>query len=447
MPNYKGEENAAEATAFPVPGKYYTIQKSDSAKGLSGISAKAYGDGKQWRKIWKANKHIARSDDPNNSFWPGDTIWIPGEAPVEEEIIEDIVEELPGADPDQITIIVDGQEIVPSSASITLWFNSAADGWAATVPWDPEDETQRRIYRPYGYQPAECYLGGKLKVRGVLYIVEPSFSPSGRQKRLEGWAFTADVIDSSMRPPYEKNKINLENRAKELCEPLGVSVVWRAGEDKPFDRVSATKDSTILAHLADLAKQRGVQISSTPQGKLLFHKAEDSLPVSSFIEGEPPLTEGTVSYNGRERFGSYTARTQSPKKNAQTATSEDKLIPAQRQTSFTVEDSDKDDLQKAADWRRSKQLAESMRMEVPVNSWYDSFGDLWEVGALVTLISPSLDLRNGFDFLIEKVEFVMEENGNTATLTLVPPQIYTGDPLPEPWGEEPDYSTFGDEAI
>lgn len=444
MPKYKGEEHRPEATEYPVPGRYYIIQKSDSAKGLSGISAKAYGDGKRWREIWKPNKKIARSTDPNRSFWPQDVIWIPGDPPAEvpiEEAHEDIIEELEGEDPNGIVIIVDGTPIVPESATVLLTFDTAADGWAATVAWNPDNEAQRLLLRPFGYQAAECYLGGKLRVRGWLYNVSPSFGPDGRSKRLEGWSYTADVIDSTIRPPFERNNCTLEQRARELVEPLGVGVDWQAGEDKLFDRVEISQDTTILSHLADLAKQRGIQISSTNQGRLLFHKADSlDLPVASIVEGNPPFMEAKASYSGRDRFAVYVARAQTPGKNSANATAEDPAVSASRMLSFSVSESEAEDLQKAADWRRSKQLGESMTLEIPTNSWYDSFNDLWAPGALVTVVSESLDLPDGFDFLIRQVEFTLAENGATATLTLVPPQIYTGEPLPDPWA--PDVMEF-----
>jgi prophage tail gpP-like protein len=448
MPKYKGEEHRPEATEFPVPGRYYIIQKSDSAKGLSGISAKAYGDGKRWREIWKPNKKIARSSDPNKSFWPLDVIWIPGDPPAEEpieEAHEDIAADLVDTDPNGIVIIIDGVEIAVVSATVLITFDTAADGWAATVEWNPEDVEQSTLLKPFGYQEAACYVGGKLMVRGYLYNIAPSFGPGGREKRLEGWSFTADVIDSTLRPPYERSKVTLEQRAIEIVNPLGVGVEWKAGDDKQFDRVTAQQDGTILDHLSKLAKQRGVQISSTPQGRLLFHKAEPSLPVASFVEGDPPFTEGAASYSGRDRFATYIARAQSPGKNNANATALDGAVPAQRMLSFTAEESDAEDLQKAADWRRSKQLGDSMTLDLPVNSWYDPFGDLWTPGSLVTVISPSLDLPNGFDFLIQKVEFILADNGSTAIHTLVPPQIYTGEPLPDPWAEEPEVIPFGEE--
>lgn len=435
----RGEKHRDEATEYPVPGRYYIVGGIKTGEGLSHMAAAAYGDGKRWREIWRPNKQIARSDDPNRSFWPGDVIWIPGDYVEEEkteDLREDVVEQIFGVDENGIQLVIDGVEVPISSGQVVITFDTAADGYAVTIPWFPELAEQRRLFAPYAYQSTECYVGGQLKIRGYLYNVAPSFGPDGRTVRLEGWSLPADLIDSTIRPPFEKNKIGLEARAKELCAGIGVSVVWEGGDDPPFDRVTATEGQTILDHLADLAKQRGVQISCTPQGKLLFHKASTSEPVAVFEEGSPPFTSGKAGFDGRSRFASYTARGQSPGKNAAQAIALDPAVPAHRIISFTADESAGTDMQKAADWRRNKALGDSMTLEIPANSWYDRNRELWAPGTLVTVISKSLFLPGGFDFLVVKVAFDLAENGATAALTVVPPQVFTGEPLPDVWYEE-----------
>jgi prophage tail gpP-like protein len=275
-----------------------------------------------------------------------------------------------------------------------------------------------------------------LQCRGWLYKVSPQFAADGRSIRLEGWSLTADLIDSTIRPPYERNKVSLKARAEEACSGIGVAVDWQAGDDPPFDRVTAQEGQSILEHLGSLAVQRGVQISCTAQGKLLFHRAESSEPVDCFVEGYPPLTEGKATFDGRARFASYTARGQSPGKHAATATANDPAVPSHRMLSFSADESAGSDMQKAANWQRSKALGESMTLEIPVSSWYDRNGNLWESGTMISVISESLFLPSGFDFLVTKVEFDLAEEGANGILTLTPPQVYTGEELPDPWYEE-----------
>ena len=72
-------------------------------------------------------------------------------------------------------------------------------------------------------------------------------------------------------------------------------------------------------------------------------------------------------------------------------------------------------------------------MDFPVSSWYNKTGKSWEENTIVTVKSQTLEVPNGFDFLILAVEFAFETAGNTAVLSLVPPQAYTEQPIVEPW--------------
>jgi hypothetical protein len=42
-------------------------------------------------------------------------------------------------------------------------------------------------------------------------------------------------------------------------------------------------------------------------------------------------------------------------------------------------------------------------------------------------------IPDGFTFLIKSVEYIFEPDGKKSVLNLVPPQVYTGEPLEEPW--------------
>ncbi len=52
---------------------------------------------------------------------------------------------------------------------------------------------------------------------------------------------------------------------------------------------------------------------------------------------------------------------------------------------------------------------------------------------MATLKSPSLFVPDGYDFLIRSVEFTFSQNGAVANLDLVPPQVFSGEPIKEPW--------------
>jgi len=415
-----------------VQGRTYTVEAGDT---LSGIAAQAYGDGTKWRRIWRANQSRLRSGDPDRIF-PGEVIIIPGLEPELEQLRRELDPAVTDKDDDAFTLIVDGSEIAVQSARVFRSVDNAADGWTAVVARDLDDEIQNTKLRPYLYNPAQVYLGQHLAIRGKLYTVIPSVSESGNVLNLEGWTFTADLVDSTIKPPYEEKNVTLQKRAKKLVDKYGLPVSFELESDEPFKRVTANATETIHSHLGKLASQRGALMTSDAEGNLLFTRANtDGEPVGTLTEGETPTAELTARFDGRQRFNAYRAISQTPKKNAVNAVSKDERVPESRFFTFTASDTTEGNIQQAADWKRSKKLADALSIPVPVTSWYAPNGELWRENTLVTLVSPSLFVPDGFNFLIRSVEYVYGSAGTTAKLELVPPQVYTGGEITEPWFE------------
>ena len=414
----------------PSPGRPYTIVKGDT---LTHIARAAFGNGRDWRRIWKANSSVLRSGDPNLIF-PGEVINIPGLAPEIKALEKDTTDKvLTDKEPDDFTIVIEGREVPVQNGQIVRAADTAAHGWTADLyAYDADDEL-RELLRPFMYHEAQAYLGGRLVVDGRLYTVKHSISDGGIVASLEGWNYAADIVDSTVKPPYEASKITLEQRARNLIEPLGISVSFDLDDDSQFDRVTADKTETIFDHLVSLARQRGALITSDNEGGLVFTQATAGSPVCTLEEGIPPFKKGEIKFDGRARFNVYKALGQSPKKNAKTATAKDSRVPLSRFSTFTADDSTDGDIQKAADWKRSKQIAEALTFSLPVPTWYAPNGSLWAPNTIVTVKSKTLYIEDGYNFLIREVQYDFADSGTTATLHLVPPETFTGEEIVEPW--------------
>ena len=201
-------------------------------------------------------------------------------------------------DPHQFRLVLRGtpiDEVI--SAKMFYGIDTAARGWTAIVPRDPDTEAQNgraELFMPYQYHRAEIYLGGALTCTGYQYGTKPKSSPKGRYTTLSGWSLSADPIDSSMFPPFEANEITLEERAKSLLEPFGIGVTWEGGTDKPFKRATANKGDKVMAHLLNLANQRKQLIMSKPDGDIVIHEVAKSAPVATLEEGTETFQEEEV---------------------------------------------------------------------------------------------------------------------------------------------------------
>jgi prophage tail gpP-like protein len=414
----------------PIPGTPYVVVSGDN---LSRIAATAYGDPKKWKIIWKANKGKIRSDNPNLIF-PGEILVIPGDPTVKELTGLLSLPDLPGKEKDDFTLIIDGLEIPVLSATITRTIDTAVDGWSAVIPWEPGKNSKLdKIIHPYTYARASAYLGEKLMVDGYFYDLTISMRDSGDTAELTGYGFTADLVDCSVTPPYEQKKVTLFDRAKSLLEPYTIDVIYDSEDTEIFKKVTASPQDTVFSHLASLASQRGILISSTRKGELLFTTAKTGKSVGTLKEGSVYFQNPTITWSGRSRFFAYRIIRQSRKKKTRIASATDEAVKLSRLKVFSANDTTGGNLQQAANWRRSKQLADALEIGFPVAGWYAPDGNLWEENTIVTLSSETLLMPDGFDFIIKRVEYSYDNNGTKATLSLVPPQAYTGEEIEEPW--------------
>lgn len=414
----------------PIPGRQYVVQSGDT---VQSISAQAYGDATLWPRIHKANlSTLFRSSDEPVA---GQVLIIPRLAENQAQRVANTSLQIVGKQKDDLTIIVNGIELDVMSADIITAIDNVADGWAATIAWVPgEDPQLDEALLPFSYAEASVYIGNELVVNGYIYTIGSTLTTDGSVKNIAGWSLTADIIDSNLKPPYEEANISLRQRAEGLIQPLGLSVVYDLPVDEFFDRVTAKATDTIFGHLAKLATQRGTLLTSTPSGDVHFTQSDASNIVGTLQEGDPTVIEWSATFEGRNRFNAYKAVGQSPGSNAKTAVAIDDQVPKSRFHTFTVNDTTDGNIQQAADWRRSKQIANTMAIQLPVSGWVAPNGTIYKKNTGITVISPTLHVPKGFTFLIKSVEFTFSNTGKSSLLHLIPPQAYTGEPIVEPWG-------------
>ena len=344
-------------------------------------------------------------------------------------------------DPDDFSVIIEGVDTRVISGRVRRAMDTVVDAWSAIVRWDPSNEAHQDLFRPFGYQKSECYLGQDIAISGLLMENTSKGSTEGTFKALEGFSLPVDCIDDNVDKPFEQVKVSLEERARTLTANYPFKVVFDAGiSDELFDRVTAEPDDKLFAHLTKLAKQRGVLVTSSKFGELKFIRANTTgAPVDTVQDNFPPGTEYEIKFSGRKRFYETRARAQTPgrrrKKKAPTRTASafDTAVPVHRMRSFSADETTVGNLQQAADWERSQSFAEALSIPYPVTGWYTSKGKLWEENTIVTVESEVLHLPDGYNFLIREVEYLFSDKGTSAILSLVPPEVYTGGEIADPW--------------
>jgi prophage tail gpP-like protein len=380
-----------------------------------------------------------------------------------------------------LTLVIEGREIIIDSGRLIRTMDTCADAFSCSMPWNPGKDTKLDdITAPYSFTNCAVYIGGDLQMTGVLYDVTQKKGQDGILKDLEIFTQTADIIDSTMWPPYEANNISLIDRCKQQCNPFGIKVIVGDGvnlkvkrkvlasvkreflgtykprylfrtleeninyqalqkevdiykykiitEEQKFPRVSAEATETIFSHLRKLAAQRGCLLSCTKYGDLLITKANLSdKPVGTIEDGGMLANSYEAKFSGRKRFNIYRALTSSSHHSSPNAASivKDPDVKKPRIFTFKSNENIPGGGTNAAKWAKNKHIAESMTFPLPVNDWYAPNGKLWEPNTTATVKSRILEATEGYNFLIRQTEFVFAKEGLNSTISLIPPFAYT----------------------
>ena len=230
----------------------------------------------------------------------------------------------------------------------------------------------------------------------------------------------------------------------------------------PFQLVDIQMTETYAELFTRLAFQRGMLVTNDRYGNLFFTNAHTNGPtVAALGEGDlnwaairqQAAASGNIHapawgtrFDGRERFYKYTVYCWSGAGDDYESTATDNFIPIDSQSIDTAipkirrmhvltGDNEIGGAQITARYKRNMQYVKALTLPFPVVGWYDAHGALFTPNTIVTVQAPSIQIPKPTKFLIRQVEYTHEASGQAATLSLVPPQAYTGEDIVEPWAQ------------
>lgn len=419
--------------AVPVVGEPYSVVDGDR---LWWLARDVYGTPFKYPLIVDANPQInGRGLAPDGSplIFEGDVLWIPAEESEEIAGIEDSLS-FASQQQDSYSVRIGGELVAVLEGELLLTMDTGSDVATFSVDVDSLSDRVREALRPFRYPDVTVRINGELKLTGRIYVVEPSNDGKRKIKKLTAYSKTADLIDSSVNPPYEVNSVSLVNYAKALTKDVGISAVFYSGENELFDRIRPRSGEKRYSHLVSLAKERGLLVSCTAYGNILFHTASDpSQSVDVLEEGKQGVLSWSGQFDGRKRFSSYRIVGKGLAGEPVAKTVVDPFVKPARYFARKESRSDAGSAEKAAQWERSKAIADALSINLSVDSWRTRSNELWRDNTFVTVKSETLDIPDGVDLLIRRVKFVFSPSGKTAVLSVVPREVFTGEPIPDIW--------------
>ena len=391
------------------------------------IARKVYGDDLKAADVRRANPGLSEP------LQPGASVNVPG-AP------EDSTAGTLDVGPDEVTLKIDGRRFrywtqVEISRSVD---KLSAVTFAA--PFDPDDQAQRETFRPFTFRPVTVAIGDEDLFDGTMVAAMPSASPNTSTVAVSCYG-RPGVLNDCPPPasafPFEFNGLNVQQIAEELGKLFGVGVRFEADPGAVFRRVKLEPDKKILPFLIDLAQQRGLIITDTVSGDLLFTTTDDLyFPVATLRQGEQPLVSVVPTFKPQEYYSDITAMksTKVGSRGSQYTAKNGRLEGVLRPMNFVAKDGRRADTATAARAKLGRMFANAASYVATVATWRDPAGDLWTPNTTVKVLYPNAMIYTEIELLIRDVVLVSDAKSKVARLSLVFPEAFSGG-VPEvlPW--------------
>ena len=345
--------------------------------------------------------------------------------------------------PDSVTIFINSQQVTQFSGfSMSPAIDVVGAGFSFNTPFFPEQKIYRDLFRPFSYHPVEIHIGGNLVLTGVMEGVSPSVSPSQTSVNIQGRSKVAVIVDCTFEKsdfPVQFTKAKLDEITKKVVSKFGLIASFPDGTGALFEEAGPKSPTeTVFSFLHNLARQRQLLMSQTPEGNLLFRKANTKgKSVATLAEGQHGVIVSGGSYNGTARFSSFDAFGQeSGKNNNFAATKDPALSGIIRPKSVQANDTNAANIQGVSDWAASAAVADSINVPLQVEGWLRPDGKLWQENDMITLVAPSVMIYKPFPFLIKSLTRQETTGPKSTVLSLMIPGAYSGElPKEYPWDE------------
>lgn len=394
------------------------------------VARKVYGDERQARRIAQANPGVVEP------IPPGTVLTTPPQpaAPANKR------PRAPSDNQNEVALLIDGTRFrFWTDLSITRALD-AMDTVEFSAPFEAGAPGFRETFRPFSFKDLDVTVGGTPLFTGTLIGVMPVLDAERKTIGVSGYS-RPGVLEDCTAPasayPVEFNGLDLQAIAAALCEPFGLGVVFDGPVGPPFERAAVEPGSTVLSFLSDLAKQRNLVVSSTPDGALLFQQSvEPGAPVAVLRQGASPVLGVTPSFSPQQYFSHITGlqAVRVGTEGSQFTVRNPHLAGVVRPMTFSAPDVEGGSIADAVQAKTGRMFGNMAAYGVPVSTWRDAQGALWAPNTTVLLEAPGAMVYAPYEFVVRSVRFDRSGAQESAELDLVLPGSFSGQtPGAMPW--------------
>lgn len=402
---------------------------SNAGDTFESLSRRAYGTEKFAQNLAQANPGVLEPVAPGTVVTipqiPGDPTNSPTQAPA--------------GDPNEVAVLVDGVRFrFWSELRLTRSMDSM-DTLEFTAPFEPDDPAFRETFRPFSFKPLVVTVGGVPLFTGTLVGVVPSVSGDSTTVAVSGYS-RPGVLEDCTQPasaPVEFNAQDLPGIASSICQPFGIAAAFSGPGGAAFERVAVETGEKVMGFLGELARQRGLVISSDPDGRALFQRSvKPGQPVAVLRQGASPVL-GVSAFFSPQQYYSHITGLESVvigTGGSQYTVRNPYLAGVVRPLTFKSPDTEGGTIKESVEAKAGRMFGNMAAYGLQVSTWRDPAGALWRPNTTLKLEAPGAMIYSSYEFVVRSVRFDSETDSETAELDLVLPGSFSGE-IPEsmPW--------------
>jgi len=342
--------------------------------------------------------------------------------------------------PEDVAVVIDGRRW---EAWEDLEIQRSIDNFSTCTfssIFEPDKQVFRDTFRPFTYKNLQILVDDAPLFTGTLVGVDPASAKDSSTVTCSAFSLPAWLADQNApasKFPLEFNGLRLSEILARLAEPFGVKVAVEAEDDRPYRRVALEPEQKHLSFLAELARQRNMVITDTPDGTMRFWRPKGSGPTVARLKANHPPLGGVVAALSPQQYYSEITGISRAKSRSRGSryTVQNPHLGVVRPVSFSADDTSSADLPTAVQAKMARMFGNAAAWvldELP--TWRSQNGALWAPADILTLEAPKAMIYRETSLQVRDAFFRQNGSKTTVRLGVTLPGTFAGEiPTVLPW--------------
>lgn len=282
----------------------------------------------------------------------------------------------------------------------------------------------------------EVRIGEDLVLTGWVFSTPVNYDSRSVERSVSGRSLTADLVDcSAVNEPGQWRGQSVQKVVQALASPYGIKVLSEVPETTKLADHSIEPGETAFESIDRLLTLSRLLSTDDAQGRVVIIKPGSAGRAVDRLELGQNILTGSAELDFSGVFSEYRVTGQRSGTDTEFGAQASEVKSsvsdprAARRRVLLIHESGQmtpDLAQARANWERGSRMGKALTLHYKVQGWRQSNGALWLANMIVHVVDPLVGLDR--DMLISEIEYVLDESGTVANITVGPPDGFDPEP-------------------